>query len=305
MKTFLLSFIIFCNIYIIPVKLHAQDRVVVWSVNPNFEDFITTNKFYRLSNIINNSYLDYYTRSRGINLAFNHALAVPNIKFSKPGNPNEPIKYGDRVAIHVERGGYLYYSRRTWGINLRYSSSPVYEWEIRDNSYLTNPSNPNHANIPGRSLFSLINRCNNGYLIYGSRTWGPNLTWATTVPPATPPAQANLFLRFGPFPFSSTSGKCTGRIVWTFTPIQLTGTTGRSTEFVIDKFYEAFETNVGPREWWCFYQDIAPGLKAGKWKIKAQTPLWGTECQVVLSAGNNRINFTQNKVGCSPGLQYP
>jgi hypothetical protein len=276
------------------IHLHAADNVLVWNVVPGSNDVIRTNTFYRLFNQYNRSYLDYWSRNRGIDLAFNQALTTPNIKFVKQGNPNEPVKYGDRVAIFVQRGGYLYYCRRTYGINLCYSSTPVYQWELRDGSYLDGSAD-NRAAIP------------NSYIIYGNRTWGPNLKWATTAPPSTTStkAQVNLSVRTGPYTIHSTTGRCTGRVIWSFTPISLTGSQGTSTFFSIDKFYEVTETTVGPNEIWCIFNDLAIGLKAGRWKIRAQTPVWATECEVSLNNGVNNLKYTQYKNGCTTGIQFP
>lgn len=305
MKSFVMGLTIFSIVSLYPAQSKAYDNVLVWRVVPGSSGFIQTNTLYRLFNIVNSSYLDYYSRSHGINLAFNVHLTTPNIKFVKAGNPNGPIHYGDKFAIHVDRGGYLYYTHQNYGINLSYSSTPVYEWEMRDNSYL-NSLPDNNASIPSSATFSLINTHNSGYVIYGSRTWGPNLTWATTAPqPTATVAQVNLSVRTGPYSIHSTSGRCTGRVVWTFTPVSLTGITGTSTAFSLDRSYDVFETSVGPSEIWCIFNDIAPGLKAGRWKIKAQTPVWGSECEVSLTNGTNVVNFTQYKTGCGTGLQYP
>jgi hypothetical protein len=291
------------------IELHAVDNVLVWNVVPQTSSPIRTNTLYRLFNQYNRSYLDYWSRSRGIDLAFNRALATPNIKFQKQGNPNEPVKYGDRIAIHVARGGYLYYCVRIWGINLCYSSTPVYQWELRDASYLGAGAH-NREVIPGRATFSLFNASSSitSYLIYGSRPVGPNLKWATTVPPPVNPstqAQVNLSFRTGPYAIPSTSGRCTSRITWSFTPLGLTGASGRTTAFTIDKFYEVTETTVGPGEIWCIFGDLAIGLKAGRWKIRAQTPVWATECEVTLNNGVNNVKYTQYKNGCTTGIQFP
>ncbi len=302
---FFLSLAILFGINLLPVTSKATDNVLVWEIIPGVLPQVTTNTFYKLFCKTNRSYLDYYSRNRGINLAFNQNLNYRNIKFVRSGNSTGPIKYGEKIAIHVNRGGYLYYCRRTYGINLCYSSTPVFQWEIRDNSYLTSPGNPNRNPVPGSATVALFNTYNGSYMIYGDRTWGPNLKWATTTPSTPVTGQINGFVRTGPYPISSTSGRCTSPITWSFTPVQLTGTSGSALHFVITKNYEALETNTGPAEWWCIFSDIFGGLKAGTWKIKVQTPLWFTECQVVIGNGNNRFNFTANKQGCGSGITFP
>jgi hypothetical protein len=294
-----------CILQLFSNDTYAYDRVLVWKVVPGTSAYISTNTPYKLFCETNGSYLDYYSRSRGIDLAFNYRLNYRNIKFVKAGNGTGPIRYGDRVAIYVERGGYLYYCRRTYGINLAYSSTPVYQWEIRNNSYL-NSGNQSHEMVPGSATIALYNSYNRGYLIYGVRQWGPNLKWATTAPPpTTTTAQITGNVRNGPFPVSSTSGRCTGPVSWTFTPVRLTGSAGRDDQFVISKRYEGFETNAGPSEWWCTFTENFIIIKSGTWKVRVQTPLWFTECEVTFNNGINSINFTMNKPGCRTGLQYP
>jgi hypothetical protein len=300
MKSLIITLILLGSIH-----LNAQDNVLVWNVVPQTSETIKEDRPYRLFNQYNHSYLDYYSRNRGINLAFNQALATANIKFVRLLFSAVPIKYGERVAIHVERGGYLYNCQRAYGINLCYSPTPVFQWELRDASYL-NGETHNHAFIPSGATFALIKTNNNGYLIYGSRTWGPNLNWATTAPPPVNPsaqAQVNLSLRTS-IPIPSTSGKCSNGVIWTFTPISLTGASGRTTAFTIDKFYEANEITEAS-ETWCIINERAIGLKAGRWRIRAQTSGWSTECVVTLQSGINDVKYTESRGGCANCTQYP
>jgi hypothetical protein len=302
---YIFSLAILLGINLLTVNVKAADNVMVWEISPTSPVLVTSNTFYRLFCETNRSYLDYYSRRRGINLAFNRNLNTQNIKFVRSGNSTGPVKYGEKIAIYVNRGGYLYYCSRTYGINLCYSTTPVYQWEIRDNSYLSNPVNPNRGSIPGIATVAIFNTHNSGYLIYGERRWGPNLKWATTQPPSTTMAQVRLSFRTGPYPFDSTSTRCGNTISWRFVPLHMTGTQGNDQPFTITRNYETTETNFGPNEWWCVFSDLFSGLKAGTWKIIVDTPLWSTQCEIAVNNGNNIINFTANKQGCRTGLSFP
>lgn len=280
----------------------AADEVVVWKTTLGNGNFVTPNTLFRLYCITNQSYLDYYRRNRGINLAFNQGLSVSNIKFVRSGTATEAIKYGEKIAIYVAGGGYLYYTRRTYGINLSYSSRPVYEWELRNASYLQTGA-PNTEAIRARDLFSLYNAHNQGYMVYGERTWGPNLTWATTGSPNAT-AEAEVSFRTGPYPFSPTSSGCTGSLTWSFTPVALTGSSGKDAPFTENRSYQTTATGTG-NEWWCVFSGKLSGIKAGEWKIKVQSPVWVTECQIRLVNGANLINFTERRQGCGTGTRFP
>jgi hypothetical protein len=79
------------------------------------------------------------------------------------------VTYGEPVALRVKGGGYLKYSKRTVGINLAWSNTPVYEWRIA-------------GGTPGQTVsldapFALLNDVEHDALIYGSRPAGINLVW--------------------------------------------------------------------------------------------------------------------------------
>ena len=306
MKQSVLLIFVSLSFHLFPSNLEAQ--VFTWELTPYSSPYLDSRISYRLYNETNGSYLDYYSRNTGINLAFNGSLTTANIKIVRPGNQTTQILYGDLVAIHVEHGGYLCYQHRVFGINLIYSTDPQYEWEIRDESY-GNSGTPNRNPVETGGHFGIYSTYNNSYLVYGERTYGPNLDWYTIhvpqAPQVTSSAQVNLTYRVGPFPHMSTSGKCSSSILWSFTPVSLTGVDGRADAFNVNNFYNGTENNIGPKEWWCNFNETATNLKSGVWKISVVTPFWRTSCTVTLNSGPNTVNFTQYVSACGLGLNFP
>jgi hypothetical protein len=64
---------------------------------------------------------------------------------------------------------YVRYGRRTWGINLVWSSTPVFDWEIRGG----NTGELVYSQQPIR----LHNRTTGAAVVYCQRPWGINLAW--------------------------------------------------------------------------------------------------------------------------------
>lgn len=85
---------------------------------------------YGLRSLNEKDFIHYGERKYGINLKWIGSNPL-NINFKKESGAGTTIKTGERIAIMVEKGGYLKYKKRKWGINLVWSATPVYEWEIR------------------------------------------------------------------------------------------------------------------------------------------------------------------------------
>jgi hypothetical protein len=120
-------------------------------------------------------------------------------------------------------------------------------------------------------------------------------------------ASVALSFRVGPFPFPVPPQPCTGRVVWTFTPQTLTGSSGKTTQFVVDRNYSVRPQPTSPTEIYCIYNDNfdATGLRLGTWQIQAQSLVWSTTCVVTLHGGTNFANFTERKSGCKQDATYP
>jgi hypothetical protein len=120
-------------------------------------------------------------------------------------------------------------------------------------------------------------------------------------------ASVALSIRVGPFPGPETTQPCTGRMVWTFTPQTLTGASGKTMQFKVDRSFSVQPRRTSPTEFYCFYEDNlgATGLRLGTWQIQARSPVWGTTCMVTLHGGANLAHFTQRKGGCKQDATYP
>lgn len=96
---------------------------------------------------------------------------------------------------------------------------------------------------------------------------------------------------------------CTGRIVWNFSPVSLTGTSGQASPFTVDHNYSSTSDGSGV----CIFSDMVGNMRIGTWNISAASPGgWATSCQVTLAGGNNMVKFAINRAGCTTGLSpYP
>jgi hypothetical protein len=119
--------------------------------------------------VTNDDVLAYGERDYGINLVWQNPASQENIRFYKSGGGT--IRYGDRVALYVEGGGYVKYGERDYGINLVWSSSPVYEWEVFGGTH-------GAPVVAGPTYYhGLRNTAIQRAMVYGERKYGINLVW--------------------------------------------------------------------------------------------------------------------------------
>jgi hypothetical protein len=105
-----------------------------WQIRGGGTPQIMEDVEYGLWCISENDFLKAEWRKKGINLVWK-SENPNNVRFERE-NDSGNILSGERIAIYFngEKGGYLYYKRRENGINLEFSKTPKYEWEIRDDS---------------------------------------------------------------------------------------------------------------------------------------------------------------------------
>jgi hypothetical protein len=250
-------------------------------------------RLVRLQNQTNNQCLVYGSRPVGINLKWHGCDINPNVFFTgESGNPSYPfITFDEPVAVHIAGGGYLYYSSRPFGINLKWSSTPKYEWLIRGAS--------GHQVATG-SKVALYNTTTHDYVVYCTREFGINLRWAKDcfASPSTT-ASVSHAARMGPFALPGDQ-PCTGNTTWRFEPLHLTGSSGQSTTLTFTRSYSVTPTRIGAEaDYWCIFSTVTGNLRIGTWRIHALTPVWGASCDVTLRAGNQVVNFTSGRAGCS------
>ena len=162
-----------------PQEVPAGTRI--WQILPSAP--LVPGRSFSLYTAPPAQFVIYGRREYGINLTWRpHNSGAPaNFTLSRPSGTSEPIKYGETVALKEQRGGYIHYKQREYGINLEFSPrQPVYEWEVRGGR----PGTPVIEGKWGDSgsyisdvIISLYNRRINCYVVYGEREYGINLVW--------------------------------------------------------------------------------------------------------------------------------
>ncbi|MDW5598751.1 hypothetical protein VSS74_30610 [Conexibacter stalactiti] len=133
----------------------------------------SVNVGYSLKNLINNSYVRYGSRTFGINLVWGSSSSQWSF-MPAPPRPNvrdhrkRPMVPGEKVAVYNSSNrSYLVYGSQTWGINLKWSKTPVYQWRVETD--------------PATGYASLYNSSAGDYVVYGERPQGINLRWLKDV----------------------------------------------------------------------------------------------------------------------------
>jgi len=148
-----------------------------WELGRNEVDgLVHSGAIRNLRSTVNGKYLIYGKRRYGINLVWTAKVKGRHYKNSfkferKNKRDRSPLKYGELVAIHVYRGGYIKYKKRKWGINLSWSKSPSYQWKI------TGGDNGTQIRYQG-NLVGIYNTKARNHIVYCKRSWGINLRWA-------------------------------------------------------------------------------------------------------------------------------
>jgi hypothetical protein len=104
------------------------------------------------------------------------------------GGPH--LMKGQAVALKVWGGGWLKYGHEDWGVDLQFSSTPVYEWYAigiqGDSSESTLAGYP----LTDAGTFALWNSSAQAYLVHGHQTLGVSLAWykvGSGLPPTPTP----------------------------------------------------------------------------------------------------------------------
>jgi hypothetical protein len=129
-----------------------------------------------MMNLTAQQVIKYGERTDGINLVWDRwdrNVGLANVKFEQDPDTAGPIYEGRATAVHVLNGGYLRYGERARGINLVWSQSPVYEWQIMHNV----PPEPRDT-VQLLVRIGLYNTKAQDYVIYCRRPYGINLRWA-------------------------------------------------------------------------------------------------------------------------------
>ncbi|MBF0440563.1 MAG: hypothetical protein HQK54_01540 [Oligoflexales bacterium] len=167
------------NAGVIYTMADAYDWVLVSDRNPSLVEAIYSGETYRLFNAYREGlqYIRSGKREYGINLVWDTNGANSVIQIIKPNvSYGMPINNGGPVAIRIsgrntnDYGGYLYYKERKYGINLEFSSTPQYQWQISTQD----------GTVPWTKKFIRITNTDpraNSSIVWCSREYGINLKW--------------------------------------------------------------------------------------------------------------------------------
>ena len=122
-----------------------------------------------LRNTKENKSLRFGERENGIELVWDNATDLGNVRVQRQSGGASAIAYATPVALRFDTGGYLRYANRSTGINLDWSATPRFEWEITGGP----PGTPVRLNRPA----ALLNTTHGDHLIYDERPEGINLRW--------------------------------------------------------------------------------------------------------------------------------
>ena len=126
---------------------------------------------YGLFNRTNGRTLGYGSREYGINLVWQTNPYPQNITFYRaPGSSYVgALRYCELIALHVKDGGFLRYGSRDYGINLVWSATQSYEWQVLGGTC----GQP----VTGWANVSLYNTTNSSAIVHYPRLYGISLDW--------------------------------------------------------------------------------------------------------------------------------
>lgn len=161
-------------------SIHPEDDVFNWRIlaaanrlpnleQPNVPVTSTDWYAYDLYNRNEKEAIRYGSRQYGINLRWGDPGASDNVRFAQRPGAAGPIKAEELIAIDVKGGGFLKYQGDRWGINLGWSATAVFEWQIV-------PPERGAAITTGSSV-AIFNTVEKDFLFYDARTYGINLKW--------------------------------------------------------------------------------------------------------------------------------
>lgn len=156
-----------------------------WMINANTPGFIlpksswslSADRNYSLKGLTPRKFLQSESQSFGINIGWtDNASAATEERsrrffFTRQGNSDAPIVYGEKLAIGLGKSpSFIRYKSREFGINLDWSSKPVYEWVILGGT----------AGTPvrtGQDKVVIFNLTHQEPLMYFDRTVGGDIGW--------------------------------------------------------------------------------------------------------------------------------
>jgi hypothetical protein len=143
----------------------------ITSNDPAGSDVLSGTQRYRLLNRTLFRKVRYGERPVGINLNWGLTGGATNIRFEKLEDDGRPLHYNGSVAIHIDDGGYLHQEWRSFGVELGWSSEPVYHWRIHGPDVIS--GRPVRTNYE----IAIYSKPMRGWLIQREQMFGIDLGW--------------------------------------------------------------------------------------------------------------------------------
>ncbi|GAA1976786.1 hypothetical protein GCM10009798_42490 [Nocardioides panacihumi] len=167
----------------------AATHLQQWMFDPNVQHHTLLpkssfagpeNRNVNLKNSETHHFLQWEKQLFGINLGWTDdaspktAQRVERWFFTKPGNDESPLRYGDVFAMgYGISPSYVFYTERSVGINLAWSGKPKFEWEILGGN--------RGAQVQSGDWVAIYNRVVKETLIYFPRELGGQIGWPSSL----------------------------------------------------------------------------------------------------------------------------
>ena len=93
--------------------------------------------------------------------------------FTQPADNSSPIRYGQSIALgYGISPSYIYYAERTFGVNLEWSASPRFDWQLLGGKI--------GQEVRSGDWLALYNQTARDCLIYFDRTVGCDIGWPSS-----------------------------------------------------------------------------------------------------------------------------
>ena len=136
----------------------------------------STSRNYNLKNVRTRKFLQWEHQTFGINLGWTDnanpqtATRVSRWFLTRSTTDQTPLRYGERLGLgYGTSPSFLRYSKRTWGINLAWSNTPIFEWKLL--------GGPIGDPVSSQQWLAIYNQKAGDCLIHFDRTVGGDIGW--------------------------------------------------------------------------------------------------------------------------------
>lgn len=165
---------------------NIPEKVRVWRFGGKTGNLKSQNRYstsnggngYNMLCQTNGKFLTYQERDAGINLGYTTNAEEHKIHLRLPDGKERDILTGEKVALGIGGGdAFLRYAERTLGINLKWTSDPVFKWRIYG------ATGEKGKPIPTGSWVAIVNanvEPEADFLVYLDRPVGADIGWTTS-----------------------------------------------------------------------------------------------------------------------------